>query len=250
MDVSPEEFKLTHLITNFTSPKIRGEKYPVLKQEKQISPSSLPASFDWRNAGVVTGVYNQGQCGSCWAFSTTENIESMWARAGHGLDNLSMQELVDCDTVDHGCGGGNPPYAYQYIIQAGGSDSYQSYPYAGYQESCQFNPSNVEARISSWGYISQNDNEGYMQSWTYSNGPPSICVDASTWQYYGGGVIQNCPTQLDHCVQLTGWTNVNGVNAWIVRNSWGTGWGYAGYLYVAMGGNVCGIGEECTSSVI
>jgi len=249
-DLTREEFKRDYLIANFSSPKTRGEDYPVLPMST-LSPQQLPTAFDWNDKGVVTGVYNQGQCGSCWAFSTTENVESMWAIAGHGLENLSMQELVDCDTNDHGCGGGNPPVAYQYIIRAGGLDSYQSYPYVGTDQSCRFNPSAVAARIQNWGYITTNDNENEMQSWTYQYGPPSICVDAEEWQYYTGGVItSNCGTQMDHCVQLTGWSTVNGIPAWNVRNSWGTDWGYGGYLYVMRGADVCLIGNEVSSCVI
>jgi hypothetical protein len=78
----------------------------------------------------------------------------MWARAGHGLTNLAMQQLVDCDHLgDHGCGGGNPPNAYTYLIDAGGQDSYSSYPYTGQDGACRFNPGSVAARIRSWGYV-------------------------------------------------------------------------------------------------
>jgi len=250
MDMSPSEFRAQYLLSNFTSPKLRGEPYPVLPRADRSLP--LPESFDWRNAGVVTGVYNQGQCGSCWAFSTTENIESMWARAGRGLTNLAMQQLVDCDhNGDYGCGGGNPPNAYAYLIGAGGQDSYSSYPYTGENGVCQFNPGNIAARIRNWGYITTVDNENEMGAWTYQNGPPSICVDAQYWQYYNGGVITtNCGTSMDHCVQLIGWTTFQGIPAWTVRNSWGTNWGYSGYLYVMRGADVCLIGNEVTSSVI
>jgi len=251
MDISREEFRRTHLIANFTEYKERVFKNMAPLPRQQFE-ATVPSAFDWRNAGVVTGVYNQGQCGSCWAFSTAENIESMWARAGKGLINLSMQQIVDCDTNDDGCGGGLPARAYQYILSAGGLDSYSSYPYDGVQEACRFNPSAVAARISSWGYITQNDDESYAQQWTYANGPPSVCVDASTWQVYGGGVFGTaCGTAIDHCVQATGWNVVSGVAAWTVRNSWGTGWGpYGGYLYVEMGCNCCAIGEYISSSVI
>jgi C1A family cysteine protease len=248
MDLTPEEFTKFYKIANFTE-KVKDLGRPVLP--RQNLNATLPGGFDWRNEGVVTGVYNQGQCGSCWAFSTAENIESMWARAGRGLTNLAMQQLVDCDRNDDGCGGGLPARAYAYIMSAGGIDSYNSYPYVGYNEPCRFNPGNVAARISSWGYITQSDNENYMQQWTYANGPPSICVDATSWQYYGGGVIgASCGTAIDHCVQLTGWTSVSGYNVWTVRNSWGTGWGYGGYCYVQMGINACAIGEFVSSSVI
>jgi len=251
MDLSPEEFREQYLISNFTSPKLEGKPYPTLPQAN-VSFSQLPVAFDWRQRGVVGGVYNQGQCGSCWAFSTAENVESLWAIAKHPLPNLSMQQLVDCDhNDDHGCNGGNPPNAYQYIIAAKGLDSFQAYPYAGVDQACRFNPASVAARISKWGYITTIDNENLMGAWTYQYGPPSICVDAQYWQYYQGGVVTaNCGNQLDHCVQLTGWETISNIPAWNVRNSWGVDWGYAGYIYIMRGANICGIGEEVTSCVI
>jgi len=248
-DMTPEEFRDTYLIKNFTSPKMRGEKYPVLPKLKKFV--DLPANFDWRNRGAVTATYNQGQCGSCWAFSTTENVESIAAIAGRGLNNLAVQQLVDCDPYDHGCGGGNPPNAYVYIEQAGGMESWNSYPYTGTDGGCSFNRGAVVVDISNWGYISTDDNVGYMAQWTYANGPPSVCVDAQYWYLYNGGVItQNCGNQIDHCVQITGWTVVSGISAWTVRNSWGADWGYGGYLYIAMAGDMCMIGNEVTSSVV
>jgi len=154
-------------------------------------------------------------------FSTTENIESMWAHAGHGLVSLSMQQLVDCDKMSGGCGGGNPPNAFQYVINVGGIDGYGSYPYAGVDQPCHFNPRSVAAKVKQWGYLSTNDNEAAMLSWTANNGPPSACVDASLWQYYKGGVITTgCGYQLDHCIQITGWNTIGGIGAWTIRNSW------------------------------
>jgi len=250
MDLSPEEFSQQYLIKNFTRlPKSESNRW----KPSSPPPAAYPSSYDWGSKGVVTGVYNQGQCGSCWAFSTTENIESMWAIAGHGLTGLSMQQIVDCDHVDQGCNGGNPPTAYEYVMGAGGLEAYSSYPYYGVQGPCRYN-GQPSATIHSWQWITQDDDEAAMQSFTYSNGPPSICVDATIWQYYTGGVVttaSGCGTSLDHCVQLTGWSVMSGMSVWNVRNSWGTTWGpYAGYIYLEMGHNICGIGQECTSSII
>jgi len=250
MDLSRSEFAERYLIRNFTSPKMEGKNYPVLPKMSP-SPRALPATFDWNSEGVVTGVYNQGQCGSCWAFSTTENIESMWAIAGKGLENLSMQQLVDCaGNGNEGCNGGNPPWTYPYVEEYG-MDTYSCYPYDGVTGSCKYNSGCIGARISNWGYITTTDDESYMMEWLYQYGPPSVCVDASEWQYYTGGIITgNCGNTIDHCVQVTGWATIDGIVAWIVRNSWGTDWGYDGYLYIEVGGDICDIGNEVTSSVI
>jgi cathepsin F len=247
MDLTPMEFANTVLMRVHKT-GLAGTVAP------QMPIRPLPVSFDWRNQGnVVTPVYNQGQCGSCWAFSTTENIESMWALSGKTLTSLAVQQIVDCDTSDGGCGGGNPPTAYQYVISAGGMEPWSDYPYTGQNDNCAFQSSDVVATISSWTYVTQSSDETQMQNYLYSNGPLSVCVDASTWQYYTGGIIMagsGCGNSLDHCVMITGYGSQSGVNFWWVRNSWGTDWGQSGYLQVQMGSDVCGIADECTSSVV
>jgi len=249
-DLSHQEFRDQYLLKNFTSTLRNGDDvpiYPFIASRTQ----AYPTEFDWVSKGKTTPIYNQGQCGSCWAFSTTENIESMNAIKGNGLKKLSMQQIVDCDHVDHGCNGGNPPTAYEYVIKAGGLDTYGSYPYTAHDGRCTFKKADVGERISSWGYVTTTRNEGQMQDFTYTKGPPSVCVDASNWDSYRGGVYtsSDCGRALDHCVQIVGWNVVSGTHAWIVRNSWGTDWGYSGFLYVAMREDACGIAQECTSCV-
>jgi len=205
--------------------------------------------FDWRfpkagyDTSCISPVYNQGQCGSCWAFSATEQTEAMTCLDGYTggryIQN-SMQQVVSCDTTSDGCGGGFTISAYQYIVGAGGQDSYASYPYYAENTACAFNPNTIQSRISSYGYVGQN-NEQVMQNYILGSGPLSVCVDAASWQYYNGGVITSCGNQIDHCVQITGYGAVSGVDVWVVRNSWGTGWGYGGYLYVEYGQNMCSI---------
>jgi cathepsin F len=248
-DMTHEEFVDTMLMKNFTSWKNMNIRDAPPK--RPTPPGGYPSSYSWVSKGATTPVYNQGQCGSCWAFSTTESIESMTTLAGQSLLSLSMQQIVDCDTSDDGCGGGDPPTAYQYVISAGGLEAYSSYPYTGQDGYCAFSASKIARKISSWQWVTQSEDESAMQAFTYSDGPPSVCVDASSWDSYNGGVYtsSNCGTQLDHCVQIVGWAVESGMNAWVVRNSWGTDWGYGGYLYVAMGQDACGIAQECTSAV-
>eukprot|EP01087_Luapelamoeba_hula_P008213 TRINITY_DN203_c0_g1_i1.p1 TRINITY_DN203_c0_g1~~TRINITY_DN203_c0_g1_i1.p1 ORF type:complete len:323 (-),score=38.21 TRINITY_DN203_c0_g1_i1:201-1169(-) len=250
MDLTPEEFKSIYLMDR----PVDTAAIKATKPSIEVPQVELPALFDWRNKGVVTPVYNQGQCGSCWAFSTTENIESMWALAGNSLTQLSMQQIVDCDTSDDGCNGGDPPTAYQYVQSAGGLEAYSSYPYTAQDGYCQFSSSSVVAQISGWNYATQSQDENAMANFLVQYGPLSICVDAESWQYYNGGVITSgdgCGTSLDHCVMATGFST-QGSNGpyWIVRNSWGTDWGMSGYLFVQMGANVCGIAQEATCSTV
>jgi len=133
-----------------------------------------------------------------------------------------------------------------YVIKQGGQDTLDSYPYTAVDGTCKFKAASVGAKIASWAYATQNYDETAMQNTLYSKGPLSICVDASSWQYYKSGVIQTCGQQVDHCVQLTGYSTVSGIAAWNVRNSWGTTWGDKGYVYVARGKNVCDIASCVT----
>jgi C1A family cysteine protease len=162
---------------------------------------------------AVTAVKNQGQCGSCWAFSVTENIESMWILAGKANSSIALapQQIVDCDNSDDGCNGGEPPTAYQYVINAGGLETNESYPYTAEGGSCTFSKSLVVASIASWKYATSSGDETTLQKNLLGYGPLSICLDASNWQDYQSGVLTawECAWVdiLDHCVQLVGYNS-------------------------------------------
>jgi hypothetical protein len=203
--------------------------------------------MDWRDKGDITPVYNQEQCGSCWAFSATETVESYWHLCGHGLPNLSPQQVVDCDTTSYGCNGGWTEHAYEYIIKAGGQDSWSSYPYDAVDGTCKFKKADVVAVIGKWSYVTTNKDETAMLNWVTSKGPLSVCVDAETWSSYQGGVVKTCGKSIDHCVQITGYSTISNLPAWHVRNSWGTDWGNSGYIYVERGHDVCAIAEDVTA---
>jgi len=249
-DMTTEEFSAKYLMPEqfLTNQAARMSYAPLL--DLSNAEASLPTSFDWRNNGsVITPVKNQEQCGSCWAFSVTENIESVWALAGNKLVDLAPQQIVDCDTTDAGCNGGNPPTAYEYVIKAGGLELESSYPYVAKDTKCTANPSLNVAKIDGYSWATKTKNETEMQVAVYNVAPLSICVDATTWQTYTSGIItKNCGTALDHCVQIVGWNVEGSTNYWIVRNSWGTTWGNKGYIYVEIGKNLCGIAQEATTS--
>jgi hypothetical protein len=160
MDLSPEEFAATYLM----DPSYLAKRHevpdhqPVISFDRVAKRGTPPTYYDWRNAGVVTAVYNQEQCGDCWAFSVTETIESAWALAGHTLTQLSMQQITSCDTTDDGCGGGEPNTAYEYVINAGGLESYQDYPFTsgnGVTGYCKFDKADIVATIKSWAWVSR-----------------------------------------------------------------------------------------------
>jgi len=206
-----------------------------------------PSAFDWCQQGHCTGVKDQQQCGSCWAFATTENIESVMSINGRGLPVLAPQQIVDCDSGEQGCGGGDPAQAYGYVVQQGGLDTEASYPYTGTDGTCAFDPSNVGAKISG-SRDGFGGSEQQMAANLASIAPFSIIVDASSWQNYQGGVLaaSDCGSNLDHAVIAAGY-DMNG-GFWRVRNSWGSGWGESGFIRLQFGQNTCGMDTEVLSS--
>eukprot|EP01065_Artemidia_motanka_P040275 TRINITY_DN500_c0_g1_i6.p2 TRINITY_DN500_c0_g1~~TRINITY_DN500_c0_g1_i6.p2 ORF type:complete len:327 (+),score=116.63 TRINITY_DN500_c0_g1_i6:88-1068(+) len=211
-------------------------------------------SVDWRSKGAVTAVKNQKQCGSCWAFSTTGNVEGQWFLAGHKLTALSEQQLVSCDKGfgDKGCMGGLPSNAYKYIVSAGGLESEADYPYKSTLPisfgKCKFEKSKVAATITGGQLLTAKEDQ--MLAWMTKNGPVSIGVNAagSTWQLYKGGIVKNCADkQPDHGVLIVGYGTDGSQPYWVVKNSWGPSWGEQGYIRLAYGSNQCNIADTPTS---
>jgi len=250
-DVSQEEFRQTHLGLNMTTkpknmPKFWKHKHqiPPVKRNAQGTPNDV----DWYAAGMCSPVKDQGQCGSCWAFSATETIESAIAvKQGGNPPVLAPEEIVDCDTNDGGCNGGDPRSGMNFVQQEGGLDTEASYPYTAGQTGsggqCNFQQGSVGGSTTGAQDVSDGD-ESALQSFLQSKGPPSVCVDASSWQSYTGGVMTSCGCSIDHAVQATGITSQFGQPAYAVRNSWNTNWGVGGFIYLAIGQNTCCVANE------
>jgi len=243
-DLTQEEFRSKILM-----PKGSVKHNPNKNVATYPSLAAAPTEWDWATKGAVTPVKDQGQCGSCWAFSATEAIESQWFLAGNSLPTLAPQQIVDCDKGrgDEGCNGGDTVTAYAYIKAAGGQESESNYPYTAEDGKCAFSGSKVVAKVTGFNYITQNLNETQMADAMVTAGPLSICVEADTWQNYNGGILtKNCGLDLDHCVMITGFRNQGNTPIWLVRNSWGADWGEQGYIYIQRGKNLCGVAEEVT----
>lgn len=259
-DLSADEFSRRYL-SGLKRSGASSDNVPVVA----APTTAAPADFDWRAQGMTTAVKDQGYCGSCWAHSTVEAIESAWAIGGHDLTSFSVQQLTACDTSsdDAGCDGGDPPSAYAYIEDAGGLATEATYPYdkstyAGTCSDCKSDITIAGGAISGYSYATKqcygrckNQNETYLQASVASYGAPSICVDASSWGDYTGGVMtsDSCSKKygkLDHCVQLVGYNTSASTPYWIVRNSWASDWGEDGCIYLKFGDNTCGVADEAT----
>jgi len=215
-----------------------------------VHPPTIPASVDWRTKGAVTGIKNQGQCGSCWSFSATGSTEGAhFLQAGKTLVGLSEQNLVDCSQAEgnEGCDGGLMDDAFQYIILNNqGIDSEASYPYTAEDGTCKFNAANVASHLVSYTDVTSGS-ESALTTDVAQRGPVSVAIDAShsSFQFYSGGVYYepDCSsTQLDHGVLAVGYGTSGSSAYYIVKNSWGTDWGMSGYIWMSRNrNNNCGI---------
>jgi C1A family cysteine protease len=257
-DLSPQEFKDQYV----GGLKSHVESYGC-KTFSSSSSSGSPSFVDWRNKGVVNPVRDQGQCGSCWAFATTANAESVWAVATGDLLDLSEEFLVDCASgvgyFNLGCNGGEPDSAFKYMIN-NGQCTESSYPYeagttktAGTCKKCTAAP----VRFSGCNDVVSKDQVSLMVA--VSKQPVVIAIEADTryFQSYSGGILDspNCGTTLDHAVEIVGYGTDNGVDYWNVRNSWGPSWGENGYVRIKKTSStndigICGVAAEPSFLVV
>jgi cathepsin F len=255
-DLTKNEFKNKFLGLNPSL--MSNEKLPMAKIPHIVS---IPDEFDWRDQNAVTPVKNQGSCGSCWAFSAIANIEGQYALKSGKLLSLSEQELIDCDSLDNGCGGGLMTQAFKSVESLGGLETETKYPYEGHEDrkGCKFDKNEIKVSISKAVNISTNEDD--IAKVLVTLGPLSVGVNANAMQFYMGGVSHPIhalcnPKSLDHGVAIVGYgvhrtkyTHKN-LPYWLIKNSWGPGWGEKGYYLLYRGDGSCGVNQMVSSAII
>jgi C1A family cysteine protease len=248
-DLTGDEFRLKVHGTTGSCLSPNGKRREPIKQQKSEPNLNIPASVDWTTQGVVTPVKNQGDCGSCWAFSTTGSMECDYAIKTGQLISLSEQQLVDCSSSygNDGCNGGWYYYAWEYAVADGGLCTEAAYPYVGVQQACKaascgpkYDPPKTYSKVTA------DDAQALMNS--AAVGCVSVAIEANqfAFQYYSGGVLTGtCGTTIDHAVLVVGYGTESGQSYWKVKNSWGTDWGEEGYVLICNNCGANGAEGEC-----
>ena len=221
------------------------------------SPDFVPEDeVDWRTKGAVTPIKNQGQCGSCWAFSATGSLEGQHFLKVSKLVSLSEQNLIDCSKSEgnDGCRGGLMVSAFKYIIKNNGIDTEESYPYQAHNEKCRFKKEDIGATEVSYKSIKKDSVNGVMEACS-KVGPISAAMDASlrSFSFYKKGVYSDskCSSKrLDHGVLVVGYGTEDGEDYFLMKNSWGKRWGLDGYFMISRKDNMCGISTDSSYPIV
>jgi cathepsin L len=239
-DLSTEEFG--NMMCGY-KPALRTSARVTSEDDTEFT---VGASLNWVTKGAVTPVKDQGQCGSCWAFSATGGIEGAVFVKTAKLNNVAEQQLVDCSgsTGNQGCNGGLMDYAFQWVINNKGIAAESDYPYTARDGTCKRGKASVST-ITSFKDVAEGDEAALMTALLMQ--PVSIAIEAdqACFQFYHKGVLDDasCGTNLDHGVLLVGFDTdaTSSKDYWLVKNSWGKSWGDNGYIKFVRGKNQCGL---------
>mmetsp|Transcript_51217 Transcript_51217/g.116425 ORF Transcript_51217/g.116425 Transcript_51217/m.116425 type:complete len:342 (+) Transcript_51217:307-1332(+) len=255
-DMAPDEFKEIYLNLDYEKKTLDPSKPHPGKGIKPLKPGQ-EAVADW-TGNYTTPIKDQGVCGSCWAFSVTEQIESDWMRSGGEMLILSAQQVCSCTSyllkpIVGGCRGGKPEKGFEYAEKPG-LELDADYPYTsgrfGKTGDCSADKGKAVVKTSGFTNVAagQKGAEELMAAYVGGTGPLSIVVDASEWSTYTGGVVSSCGEDVDHAVQVVGVDTVQGF--WKVRNTWGTSWGESGFIRLAFGNNTCAITTDANYATV
>nr|XP_005305521.1 cathepsin W-like isoform X2 [Chrysemys picta bellii] len=235
--------------SDWTDEEFRGMFWssppPTMRQAPRFPRKKLPLSCDWRKAGAVTAVKDQGKkCRSSWAFAAVANIESLWNIHFHQPRNLSVQEVLDCSLCGAGCKGGYVWDAFTTVLHKGGLTSEDAYPYTGTQETC--DSLNVPAAYIQ-GFQTLPGDEEEIAAHVASKGPITVTLNSAVMKHYKLGIsqpsVKSCsPDWVDHVGLLVGYgEDEKKMQYWVIQNSRGEDWGEEGYYHLHRGSNACGI---------
>jgi len=268
-DLTDDEFR--ERFTGYVGSSSSVDTKPQIADAAQVDFSKLTTKkIDWREHGAVDPtVFDQGECGCCWAISVTQTVGSQYFLKKNlsSVPSLSFQQLIccDCNSEDSGCHGGDPHLAYEYIALAGGVESSEEYPFTdsgpdaqscnleGKCNKCKFDKQKVVATITGYQNVTQADpvsgnpgNETRLAEALAAEGPISVCIDSDPWRFYSGGILSYGARKLNHCVQLVGMDAGYSTPYWTLKNSWGATWGEKGYIRMQMGMDICGVADVAT----
>jgi len=245
-DLTLEEFTKFYLGMNVYAPYEENDLLGATRLD-------IDAQKDWTQLGAVTRVKDQGQCGSCWAFSATGATEGVTFLSTGKLVSLSEKNLMDCSKSygNMGCNGGLMTSSFDYIIANKGIDTEESYPYVPQDgTTCKYDPSNIGATLRSYTNISPGSESDLLAK--LDTAPVSVAIDAghSSFQFYKSGVYYEpacSSSRLNHGVLAVGWGSESGSDYYRVKNSWGTTWGNKGFILMSRNrSNNCGIATMST----